>query len=98
LDQIVSARYSKALGIHSGAFPVAQWTPSHIEVEQQAREPGAFEKAAALHRKIHWTARWRERWILGACLEKSLRVMISRLQLPYWPVTPLGGSFAVVRL
>jgi len=62
-DQILSARYSKALGIivvHSplfkGRYLISRW-------EQEGREHGAFEKAATLMEKSIGSPRWRERWI-----------------------------------
>ena len=62
-DQILSARYSKALGIIvvrspllNGRYLISRWG-------QRGREPSAFEKAAALIEKSIGPPRWRERWI-----------------------------------
>ena len=62
-DQIVSARYSKALGIIVVRSPLLNGRHLISRWEQQGREPGAFEKAAALIEKSIGPPRWRERWI-----------------------------------
>jgi hypothetical protein len=62
-DQILSARHSKALGIIVVRSPLLNGRHLISRWEQQGRDPGAFEKAAALIEKSIGRPRWRERWI-----------------------------------
>jgi hypothetical protein len=62
-DQILSARYSKALGIIVVRSPLLNGRHLISRWDQRGREPGAFKEAAALIEKSIGRPRWREPWI-----------------------------------